>query len=298
MKSVARMVNVSSRYLRIIREVFVTASEIRSQPKNCLTSNGFEVVHEFLPQDTCSEYIALAQKYLHGYSYIVPAQFYENLANDSSKCFVHYRSEIKDVNKGMVQIINAQKLDSRISQLLTTVQKILEERTGEAIHPLGAIIQLDQPDTKTKRRLHTDGTEPGYKAFIYLTDVGSTKAGPYTVIPGSHRHILRKLINLFYVRWRTLNWRGEKLNCSDMFGDMLLFYNDEQSLPNLGNAGTMTLTNQLIVHRGGLNENPRWALILHFIPKAYWDGKPFSMWLREVEMSNNLVPETLRVSLP
>ncbi|MBW4698606.1 MAG: hypothetical protein KME03_12065 [Aphanocapsa lilacina HA4352-LM1] len=286
MSPMRRLVSYARNYARMVRKVLKMASDVRRQPSNSFTAAGFEVLPGFLERETCQDIVNFANGYLQGHSYVVSPQHYRDEEVDGGKCYVHHRAEVRDINLGMVQFINVQKLDRRFSQLLATVQKMLEERTGESLQAQSAVIQLDMPDGETKRRLHTDGLTIRYKAFIYLSDVNGSEDGPYTVIPGSHRHVLRKIMNLFYVRWRTLTWSKEKVKRSDQFGDMAIFYNERRSTQVLGSAGTMTLSNQLIVHQGGYNRKPRWAIVLHFIPRQYWDGKPFNMYQQEVESSS------------
>ncbi|MBW4698327.1 MAG: hypothetical protein KME03_10630 [Aphanocapsa lilacina HA4352-LM1] len=287
-------------YFRMSAEILVAAFDVYRQPINTFTRNGYEVIPAFLGSQDCSRIVDFAKEYLRGESYIIPEQNYRNSDGDGGKCYVNYRSEIRDVNLGVVQFINVQKLDPRFSQLLSKVQRMLEERTGERLVAQSAVIQLDMPDSTTKRRLHTDGLTLRYKAFVYLNDVNGLEDGPYNVVPYSHRHAVRKLVNLLYVRWKTLRWSHEKYTRSDKFGDMVLFYSEQQSKPILGQAGTLTLSNQLIAHQGGYNQNPRWALILNFIPSKHWDGRPFDMWQREVEAevgNRDRVPDKAQLPL-
>lgn len=283
MHKLQKLANYLRNYFRMSSEILVSAFDIYRQPINTFTRKGYEVFPAFLGRQDCSKIIDFAKKYMSGESCIIPAQNYRTDDEDGGKCYVNYRSEIRDINLGIVQFINVQKLDPRFSQLLTTVQRMLEERTGDRLVAQSAVIQLDMPDSTTKRRLHTDGLTLRYKAFVYLNDVVGLEDGPYHVIPCSHRHVVRKLVNLLYVRWKTLRWSHEKYTRSDKFGDMVLFYSGQRSKPILGQAGMLTLSNQLIAHQGGYNQNPRWALILNFIPYKHWDGKPFDMWRREVE---------------
>lgn len=269
-------------YVRMVRKVLVSAASIRQQPHNRFTSDGYEVIPDFLSSAESREIIAFAQSYVRGHSYVIPPQHYCEDEQDGGKCYMHHRAESTDINLGMVQFINVQKLDERYSRLLYSVKTMLEKRTGETLVAQSAVVQLDMPDQQTKRRLHTDGLTVRYKAFLYLSDVQNIDDGPYTVIAHSHRHVARKLLNLFYVRWRSLGWSREKVSRSDQFGDMALFYNEKQTIPILGQAGTLILSNQLIVHQGGYNTNPRWALILHYIPSKFWDGKPFDMYQKDV----------------
>ena len=57
-------------------------------------------------------------------------------------------------------------------------------------------VQVDWPDTETKRPYHTDGFGVNFKLFVYLTDVDDLQNGPYTVIPRSHIDVFRKCGNL------------------------------------------------------------------------------------------------------
>ena len=113
------------------------------------------------------------------------------------------------------------------------VQRLISGNVGEAISGSGFSIQFDGVDTKTKRGYHLDGTWPPlYKAFIYLTDVDADGDGPYTIIPGSNRHVLRKAMSQFI---NSLS--------GGQHSDMPL-YSDRRCVRMYGKAGTLVLSTQ------------------------------------------------------
>jgi hypothetical protein len=63
--------------------------------------------------------------------------------------------------------------------------------------------------------------------------------GPYTVIPGSHRHVLRKFLNAVINEIA-----GHRLT------DMSHYYKDSQSISLFGPRGTSILSIQTMVHKG------------------------------------------------
>jgi hypothetical protein len=101
-------------------------------------------------------------------------------------------------------------------------------------------IQVDDTDVETKRGFHVDGVNPPlFKAFVDLNDVDQLGDGPYTVVPSSHRHVIRKWLNCAYARVRGYHER-----------DMRLFYRDGQSRQFFGSKGTCVLSTQTLAHKG------------------------------------------------
>jgi Phytanoyl-CoA dioxygenase (PhyH) len=74
------------------------------------------------------------------------------------------------------------------------IEETMTRLTGREMAIERLTVQIDWPDTETKRGLHVDSHwPPTYKTFIYLTPVTSPENGPFSVVPGSHRHRLKKV---------------------------------------------------------------------------------------------------------
>ena len=171
--------------------------------------------------------------------------------------------------------MNVHVIDPGVNNLAQRgdIQRLLAERVGEPVSWIGFNLQLDGVDTETKRGYHLDGAWPPlFKAFIYLTDVDTEGDGPYTVIPGSNRHVLRKAISQFI---------------NSFFGgrhsDMPL-YSDKRCVRMYGKAGTMVLSTQDLVHKGWHNHHARdrYVLIGEFGLSRLYDGKPITRGLNRI----------------
>lgn len=243
--------------------------EYLSQPSNEFTTQGYEIISNFLAQDECDRLIDVTNHYLRDQSYLIHGNSY-----------LVCRKEIRDVDTNVQQIMNAQEIDYKLSQMFDSriIEKMFEERIGEKMRLQSITIQVDDIDTQSKRGFHSDGvTPPVYKAFIYLNDVDDYGDGPYTLIPGSHRHTIRKIINYLCV-W-LINIVFKKKTFNRKKDDRRLFYRDRQSLSIFGKAGTLIISNQQLAHKGWQkhDKNKRYALICFLIAEKYYYGQPFNL---------------------
>ena len=240
-----------------------------SQPRNEFTLQGYEIIRGFLDKDECDRLIQVANRYLRNHSYLI-----------DNNCYLVCRKDIRDVDKSVQQIMNAQEVDHKLSQLFRShaIEDMFERHLAQKLQLQSITIQVDNLDTESKRGFHSDGvTPPVYKAFIYLNDVYDYGDGPYTVIPGSHRHTVRKIINYLYL-WlinvlfkpKTYRWKKD---------DRRLFYSDKQSVSIFGKAGTLIISNQQLAHKGWHkhDKNKRYALICYLIPQKYYRSQPFKL---------------------
>lgn len=266
---------------RLKHEIVVAQREIRGiikerrgylrQPPNQFTTQGYEVITDFLDKKECDRLMRVTDSLLSDRSYAI---------NDN--CYLLCRKDIHDVDLDVQQIMNAQEIDDKLAELFDShiLEEVLEQRTGEQIVLQSISIKIDNPDTQTKRSYHTDGLTPTvYKVFIYLSDVNEYGDGPYTLIPGSHRHIWRRLINYVYGWGVNIYTIFAKTKTTRNFKeDFFLFYSDRQAHSIFGKAGTMIISNQQLVHKGWHqhDKNRRYAIICYLIPKKNYNGQAFS----------------------
>lgn len=270
LKEVAR--NIRYEVLVVKREILALLKdnkEYLSQPSNEFTTQGYEIIPNFLAQDECDRLIDVTNYYLREQSYLIRGNSY-----------LVCRKDIRDVDMNVQQIMNAQEIDGKLSQMFEEriIEKMFEERIGEKIRLQSITIQVDGIDTQSKRGFHSDGvTPPVYKAFIYLNDVDDYGDGPYTLIPGSHRHTLRKIINYLCV-W-LINLVFKKKTFSRKKDDRRLFYRDRQSVSIFGKAGTLIISNQQLAHKGWQkhDKKKRYALICYLVAEKYYRGQLFNL---------------------
>ncbi|NEO98680.1 MAG: hypothetical protein F6K58_08360 [Symploca sp. SIO2E9] len=237
------------------------------QPVNEFSLQGYEIIQNFLDQDECDRLIELANHYLRDQSYLI----YGN-------CYLVCRNAVQEVDSKVQQLMNVQEVDTQLSQLFHShkIEELFEQRIGQKLRLKTISIQVDNLDTESKRGFHNDNiTPPGFKAFIYLNDVADYGDGPYTIIPGSHRHTFRKIINHLYNRLITVLSRRKNYPV----GDMRLFYSDKQSVSIFGKAGTLILSNQQLAHKGWQkhDQNKRYVLVCYLKLEKFDNGELFNL---------------------
>lgn len=239
------------------------------QPRNEFTIQGYEVIPSFLDKNECDRLIQVTNSYLRDQSYSISKDSYLLCRKDL----------LQGLDREVQHIINAQEVDDELSQLFRShiIEDMFERQIGEKLQLRSITIRVDNPDTESKRGYHTDGvTPPVYKAFIYLSDVNDYGDGPYTLIPGSHRHTFRKIINYLY------SWIITTLSISKTYSrkdDVRLFYSDKQAVSIFGKAGTLIISNQQLVHKGWHehDKDKRYALICYLIPEKHYRGQSLNI---------------------
>lgn len=245
--------------------------DYRRQPQNTFTLQGYETIQGFLNKAECDRLIQVTDRYLRSQS--------DSIRGDS---YLVNRRDLKVQNADMEvqQIINAQKMDDNLSQLFDSgvLQEMFESRIGERMTLLSITIKIDDLDVRSKRGYHTDSvTPPSYKAFIYLNDVNEYGDGPYTLIPSSHRHTFRRIINYLYAQVVTIWARRTTYNRKE---DIKFFYSDQQAVSIFGKAGTLILSNQQLVHKGWHqhDRNKRYALVCYLKTEKHNRGQRFNLY--------------------
>ena len=235
-------------------------AEWQARPDNAFTTDGYAVVPDLLDRAECERLVALADDLLTESSRVI-----------SGNCYTWVKAQAAHGRNTQVrEILNVNEVDPGVAALLDerVVQREFEARLGEPVELYGFSIQVDGTDTRTKRGFHVDTLHPPVlKAFIYLTDVHDEADGPYTIIPGSHRHYVRKAINDFI---NAVSSSGRR--------DMHHVVADRRQTPVLGPAGTMILSTQDAMHKGGSEHSgrPRYALIAHGTTARHFAGGPLT----------------------
>jgi hypothetical protein len=242
------------RLTKAVKDLIVTTMRLsreaalwRTARAGPLKSDGVELVARFLGRDDCDRLIAWTDQVLEsGETFLGPDTWLVRRVND-----------VKGKDTEVRQIMNAHLVDRGLESLARdrVFERAFESRLGWPVRLESMTVQVDDPDLETKRGWHVDRfTPPTFKAFVYLTDVDGPANGPYTVIPGSHRHIARKLTNLaanaVKTRPRT---------------DLRHGYAKQEPRLLTGPAGTCVLSVQTIAHRGwpGHSERRRYVVVAY-----------------------------------
>ena len=167
------------------------------------------------------------------------------------------RADRQTIDQNVRQLTGAEHLSPSISALLNSgrIERAMAGLTGFDLAVGGMTVQIDWPDTKTKRGLHVDSHwPPTYKCFIYLTPVTGPENGPFSVIPGSHRDRFKK------VKAIAGNYRhGRKPT------DLDAEYRIEDARCLLGDPGTAIFADQRLAHAGwpGHTTGTRFMLVAY-----------------------------------
>ena len=150
-----------------------------------------------------------------------------------------------------------QHLSPALERLVASgrIEQTMTRLTGRQMGVGRLTVQIDWPDTENKRGLHVDSHWPAtYKAFIYLTPVVGPENGPFSVVPGSHRHRVKKVKaiagNYLHHRSRT---------------DLDFEYALDDARCLLGEPGTAIFADQRLAHAGwpGHTTGTRFMLVAY-----------------------------------
>ncbi|HWJ52025.1 MAG TPA: phytanoyl-CoA dioxygenase family protein [Propionibacteriaceae bacterium] len=157
-----------------------------------------------------------------------------------SKVTDRSNSQRRDLN---VRVLDgAQHLSPVIQRLVESgrIEETMTRLTGHAMAIERLTVQIDWPDTETKRGLHVDSHwPPTYKTFIYLTSVTGPENGPFSVVPGSHRHRVKKVKAI----------AGDYLHHRSRT-DLDFEYSLDDARCLLGTPGTAIFADQRLAHAG------------------------------------------------
>jgi hypothetical protein len=167
------------------------------------------------------------------------------------------RADKQKIDQNVRQLTGAQHLSPGIDALLSSgrIERTMSELTGLELAVGGMTVQIDWPDTETKRGLHVDSHwPPTYKCFVYLTAVTGPENGPFSVVPGSHRHRLKKIKAIVgnYLHHRKLT-------------DLDAEYRLQDARCLLGDPGTAIFADQRLAHAGwpGHTTRTRYMLVAY-----------------------------------
>jgi ectoine hydroxylase-related dioxygenase (phytanoyl-CoA dioxygenase family) len=155
------------------------------------------------------------------------------------------------------QLVSAERLSPTIDALYSSgrVEQVMSGLTGLDLRVGGMTVQIDWPDTETKRGLHVDSHwPPTYKAFVYLTSVLEPANGPFSVVPGSHRDRVKKVKAV----------AGDYLHGRD-HTDLDHEYSMDDARCLLGPPGTAIFADQRVAHAGwpGHTTGTRFMLVAY-----------------------------------
>lgn len=257
--------------VKAITQIFKQTSFWNRLPDSRLKTHGFSTEKHFLSAKDCEHYIQLFETFSKDDSYEV-----------SEKCyFINRKQNPFPWDQNVSQLINVQDIDNSAKQLMESrsIEAAFRRHFGIDTEVRSLTISKDLPDTATKRGYHNDGVRKvSFKAFIYLTDVLEKEAGPYTVIPGSHRDFLKRSYNCIY------NWM-----INQPLDNMFKVYNDRKSYSFLERRGTLILSTQNLAHKGWHHhtKGTRYALIAYLALKGE---------AAEFNSGRQRIPSTLKAS--
>lgn len=231
------------------------------RPDSTLRSQGIDVLQNWLPIDACRTIQDFARSIIRDRSYWISEDAY----------FLKRGTTRTHVDTKVSQVMNAHLLEPTLAKMAAdrVFEVLFEKRLDIAISLETISIQIDEPDTRTKRGFHVDRlSPPSFKAFVYLTDVIDPTAGPYTVIPCSHKHVLRKAANTIYDLSKGLHHT-----------DQPIFYSDTSARCLTGEKGTCILSSQQLAHKGWHDHRckTRYMVVAYLQPTRWHEDRPFRL---------------------
>lgn len=127
------------------------------------------------------------------------------------------------------------------------LQQLLHSTSGHEVRQMNLYVN---EGITNPRQTHVDSFDANFKCFLYLTDVNDLADGPYSYVPGSHRHAFAKRINQWY------NRRFTDGPVTEMPIERKL------CLPAIAPAGTLIVSCQAGIHSGHPQEKDRLRTIL------------------------------------
>lgn len=230
-------ISVRGAVRRCVRSTVVAANGAvargaRSYPSVDMAKNGFVVQNGFLAGSQCDAVLADVVRF--GDRTLV----HTGVTGAS----VRDRADRQQRDLNVRQLVGAQHLTATLDSLyrMGRIERTLSQLTGLSLAVRGMTVQIDWPDTCSKRGLHVDSHwPPTYKAFIYLTPVLGAENGPFSVVAGSHRHRARK------IRAVVGNYAHRRVRT-----DVDSVYSMTEAQCLLGGPGTAIFADQRLAHAG------------------------------------------------
>ncbi len=219
----------------------------RSYPSADMARDGYVVRHGFLADDEVGATMADLERF--------GDRAVRETGVGGTKVRDRADRQSRDLN--VRQLVSAERLSPAIDTLYSSgrIEQVASGLTGLDLRVGGMTVQIDWPDSQTKRGLHVDSHwPPTYKAFVYLTAVVEPANGPFSVVPGSHRDRVKKVTAI----------AGDYVHGRDRT-DLDHTYSIHQARCLLGPPGTAIFADQRLAHAGwpGHTTGTRFMLVAY-----------------------------------
>ena len=217
-------------------------------PNSQFKGDGIETIENFLTEKESDYFINVAEQFREDKSYMI----------GENAWFVNRSEKYDNQDSKVSQLMNIQNLDEKAKKLFFSkeIETLFHNRIKEDLFIRSISIQIDKPDTSTKRSWHVDNTAPAsYKAFIYLTDVLNDNNGAYTVIKGTHKKNIRRWLNTIF----------NFINNKPLTDVNYFIKSDELGDEFKAKKGTLIMSNQTLFHRGSPfhSEKTRYMIVIY-----------------------------------
>ena len=156
-----KMIKSTAYFINSIVKEIADAFYWSKLPKNEFTNKGFVIIENFLDSDLCDELVQVGIQNTKEKSQMI-----------DDNVWINVRAEASDGKDSKVKnIFNFNLLNKKLDDLINSnvLTEKLEEQLGDKVILKTCSLQIDEPDTRTKRSWHVDrNPPPTFKAFIYL----------------------------------------------------------------------------------------------------------------------------------
>lgn len=229
-------------------------------PGTYFTEHGYDRVGQLLPAEECDRLIEVVNGLAGDRSRMInDTAYYVRRAEATHK------GGHKVYDKKTSSIFNFQDLDERVNAFFNSgiAEEIFFKRVGKRAILQSIVVYISQAEGFFRQPLHVDGFGNNFKLFISLSDLATPEQGPFSVVPGSHLHVMRR-------------WRARTLN--DLHNiknyQMEAEYDYMEAIPLTLEQGHGVLASVTTAHAGWPfhTKGARYLLVCQFTTDLNWQG--------------------------
>ena len=215
-----------------------------------LAKDGFIVIENYLPPETCDELKHIIVDTIENGKCIEPSKFDAMEAVSMEEPVLDRRKG--DWDDGMLDLFNIDYIHPKLREFREDpfLNGVITQAAGTKFSPMRINSYINKGVTNT-RGYHADTYKGMFKTFVYLTDVPDNSYGPYSFIKGSHKV------------------SSTKMKTSKLFNRLkgkpsteAVFYDKSKAQIFTAPKGTLIITNQAGLHHGFPQEKDKERMLI------------------------------------